>query len=419
VPILPIGITADDLTGAADTAAALARPGEPVPVSVDAAPRAVGGRAAFAVTTGSRACPPDQVYELVKASVRRLRAAGAQTIYKKVDSNLRGQVGAELAAVEQATGGPVLLAPAFPARGRTTIEGTVLVHGLPVAETEMARDPQAPVTHSHLLELLHSQRDDLPVALCPLSVVRAGAKAVRLTVPADGVLATDAETDADLDVIVEAAFSLHPLPALSGSAGLAAALARRLFGPPTRLAWSQKRSGPLLAVLASSSQTLTSQVEVAARANLSPISFPCQGLTWEDQPVPELQGAIGAAIGELAEGRDALVHASGPLPPVERPIELVVEHLAHLAFVVVKERRPRGLLVGGGSTAQAVLEALGTEAVEVDDEPLPGIAAGLAVGGELSRRPLVLKPGAAGDEQAIVQLVEYLGRRATRAEGRS
>lgn len=411
---LPIGITADDLTGAADTAAALARPGAPVAVSLSAVPRTPARRAAFAVTTHSRACPADETYARVRASIEALIAAGAALIYKKVDSNLRGSIGAELAAVRDATARPLLLAPAFPARGRTTLDGVALVHGVPVADTEMARDPEAPVQQSNIIELLHTQRLDLPVSLSRLPEVRARAIAHR--VPEDGVLLLDAEADSDLDAIVDEALLLSPFPALAGSAGLAAALARRLFGPPEKRPWPSSRSGPVLAVLASSSQTLLSQVTTAASPVLSPIRFACERLSREDRPVPDLHRAMAAAAAELGAGRDAVVYASGPLPQAERPVELVVEHLAHLAFVVVKEAGPRALLVGGGATAQAVLEALGTEAIEADEEPLPGIAAGVAVGGHFAGRPLALKPGAAGDDQAVLSLLDYLGRRAAAEE---
>jgi uncharacterized protein YgbK (DUF1537 family) len=414
---LPVGITADDLTGAADTAAALARPGAAVMVSLGPRPQIREGRTAFAVTTNSRACDPEQVYGLVRASVGALQAAGAGLIYKKVDSNLRGSIGAELAAVRDATGGPVFFAPAFPARGRTTVKGVALVHGTPVTDTEMARDPEAPATHSQVLELVRDQRPDLPIALCPLSVVRAGAEAMHSLLPGAGMLAVDAESDADLDQIAKAALSLAPLPALAGSAGLAAAVARLLLGPARPRTWSEQRAGPVLAILASSSEALVAQVKVAAaRGDLSPIPLPCQELTREDRPVPQLRQAMAAAIGELDEGRDAIVYASGPLPPGERPVELVVEHLAHLALVVVKAARPRGLVVGGGATAVAALEALGAEGIDVDDEPLPGIAAGPVLGGILAGRPVVLKPGAAGDEGALVRLLDYLRGRAGELE---
>jgi hypothetical protein len=63
-----------------------------------------------------------------------------------------------------------------------------------------------------------------------------------------------------------------------------------------------------------------------------------------------------------------------------------------------------------------VLAALGAEAIEVDDEPLPGVASGLVAGGLLSGRPIVLKPGAAGEERAVVELLDYLRRRAAARE---
>lgn len=413
---LPIGITADDLTGAADTAAALARPARPVAVALSARPPEVRGRAAVAVTTDSRPCPAAQTRQLVAASAEALRQSGCRLLYVKVDSNARGEIGAALAAAAQAWGRPVVLAPAFPARGRTTMGGVVFVHGRPVAETEMARDPEAPVTESDLVRLLRRQQRDLPVALCPLSVVRSGADGVRHATPSEGVLVADAETDADLDAVAEAALAMHPPPVLAGSAGLAAALGRRLLGPAGGPAWSGPAMRPVLALLASSSSVMQSQVAAACPpATLVPL--PCQRLTRDEAPIPELRRAMQEVIVGLEAGRDVVVHAVGPLPPVERPVELVVEHLAHLAFVVMKQVRPRGLLVGGGSTAQAVLASLGAEAVEVDDEPLPGIAGGALVGGEFTGLPAALKPGAAGPPEAVAVLLDYLGRRAGEVGG--
>ena len=155
------------------------------------------------------------------------------------------------------------------------------------------------------------------------------------------------------------------------------------------------------------------QAQVAtARPPATAVPLPCQRLTREEAPIPELRRAMEEAIVGLEAGRDVVVHAVGPLPAVPRPVELVVEHLAHLAFVVMKEGRPRGLLVGGGSTAQAVLASLGAEAVEVEEEPLPGIAGGALAGGEFAGLPVALKPGAAGPPEAVAVLLDYLGRRA-------
>jgi uncharacterized protein YgbK (DUF1537 family) len=289
-----------------------------------------------------------------------------------------------------------------------------------VADTEVGRDPEAPVTHSSIAELLRQERPGLKVVQCSLETVRAGAAAVQACLNRGGLIIADAETDHDLSIIAEAALSHSPLPTMVGSAGLAAALAPRLFGELSRPQWPAERGGPALAVLASSSRRLIEQAAYAvAEPDIAVVPFPCEGLTWEEEPVPELATAIEHGAGMLAAGRNTLIYAAGGLPEAERPVDLIVEHLAHLAYVVVKQAAPRGLLVGGGATAQAVLGALTARLIEVDDEPLPGIAAGMVVGGDFAGLPVVLKPGAAGEKDTVAELLQYLGRRvAAREEAR-
>jgi uncharacterized protein YgbK (DUF1537 family) len=416
--LLPAAIIADDLTGAADAAAGFARPGNPVPVSLGDQAQLSEGRSAFAVTTESRSMLPQAAYESVAAAVRSASPAGL--LYKKIDSNLRGNIAAELAAASEAAGRPIVLAPAFPARGRTVVHGVALVHGRPAADTEMGRDPQAPVLSSHIEDIIHSQRPELAVTFCSLETVWERGRTLTECLGREQVVVADAETDSDLDAIAEAALSLDPVPVLAGSGGLARTLAARLLGPAVRRQTAADSAPPsarrpALAVLASSSQRLAEQVQAAAQQDdLRPVAFPCTGLSWSEEEVPELSAAIARANSELQAGRDAIVYAVGALPEAPRPVDLVVEHLAHLAFVVLKQSRPAALVVGGGATAHSVLSTLGAHVLEVDDEPLPGVA---AVEGHADGLPVVLKPGAAGNTDALGQLIRYArGRAAGREE---
>ncbi len=417
--LLPVAIIADDLTGAADAAAAFVRPGRPVPVSLSEQARLCEGRSAFAVTTESRGSPPKEASEVVAAAVRSASGAGTGLLYKKVDSNLRGNIGAELAAISDAAGRPIVLAPAYPTRGRTTVHGVALVDGVPAAETEMGRDPQAPVESSHIDDLLRSQWPRVPISSCALHAVREGGRGLKDRLSRDGVVVADAETDSDLEAVAEAALTLDPAPILAGSGGLARAVAAHLLGPPSARATAAAAGGarPVLAVLASSSHRLAEQAEAAAaEEDLSPIPLPCHGLSWEEETVPELGEAIAQAGSALRAGRDAIVHAVGPLPDAPRPVDLVVEHLAHLAFVVLKQNAPGALLVGGGATAHAVLDTLGCHVVLVAEEPLPGMAAGSIVEGHADGLPVALKPGAAGRRDALPQLIRHMRGRAVGRE---
>ncbi len=422
MPLLPVAIIADDLTGAADAAAAFARPGKPVPVSLSEQALLWEGRSAFAVTTESRGRSPEAAYDSVAAAVQSALAAGTGLLYKKIDSNLRGNIGAEVAAISEATGRSVIVAAAFPVRGRTVVHGVALIHGRPVADTEMSRDPQAPVLSSHIEDIVHSHRPEVAIGLCSLETVRERGRALTECLDREQVAVADAETDSDLDAIAEAALSLNPVPVLAGSGGLARALAARLLGPATRgqtAADSVSLSAgmPALAVLASSSSRLPEQVEAAAQScGAEPIPLPCGGLSWDEETVPELGAAIAQASSELQAGRDAIVYAVGPLPNVARPVDLVVEHLAHLAFVVVKQSRPGALIVGGGATAHSVLSTLGVRVIDADGEALPGIAAGVVIGGHADGVPVVMKPGAAGNRDALVESIRYARGRAAGQE---
>jgi uncharacterized protein YgbK (DUF1537 family) len=174
-------VAADDLTGANATAAGFARAGlRAVTVGADQEPDVLAGLAerfdAVVVSTDSRHCPPAEAARRVAAAVR----AGwpAELVSHRVDSTLRGNVGASteavLHAVRAASGrrAVALCAPAHPEAGRHTVQGTQLLDGVRLEETELARDPRSPVPTSDIAELLRRQAD-LRIARVPLSVVTA------------------------------------------------------------------------------------------------------------------------------------------------------------------------------------------------------------------------------------------------------
>lgn len=81
-------------------------------------------------------------------------AAHAEVIYKKTDSTLRGNIGAELGALPEGT---IHYVPAYPAQGRTVMGGKLFVHGVPVQESAFANDPTQPVEDNDIRTVLARQ----------------------------------------------------------------------------------------------------------------------------------------------------------------------------------------------------------------------------------------------------------------------
>lgn len=183
-------VLADDLTGALEAGALL----EGAAVGVRRDP----GTAAAVIDTESRHLDPPDAR---RRNAEWVEQIPAELIYKKTDSTLRGNIGAELSALPQ---GVIHYAPAYPRLGRTVREGRLYVNGTPVEETAFAHDPLDPVRDGRIREAL----------------ARQGAPLQRIRIH-------EGECDQDLESAADAVLA-EPAPKLAaGPAGLLAVLARR------------------------------------------------------------------------------------------------------------------------------------------------------------------------------------------------
>lgn len=212
-------IIADDFTGALDTGVQFAERGIKTRVVVGADAALTHQNAdVLVVDTETRHLPAAQAYAAVEGLVRRAKYAGFAYLYKKTDSALRGNVGAELAALLSASGSRQLaFLPAFPQMNRVTKNGVQYIDGVPVTESPFGVDPFEPVRHAAVTDLL-AEQTDLPAASFP-------ALAADGSVPAeDGILVFDAATVDELRSTGRALLNNGGLRVLAGCAGFGAVL---------------------------------------------------------------------------------------------------------------------------------------------------------------------------------------------------
>jgi D-threonate/D-erythronate kinase len=388
-----VGIVADDLTGAADTAVQLARAGyrtavafrgSPVPPATDLD--------AVALDTDSRALEAGFAARRVLEASRAVR--DTRIVYKKLDSTLRGPLAAELAAALTATRRYLtIVAPAFPAAGRTTVGGVQLVHGVPVHESEAADDPRTPVVESHLPTLL-ARAYPSAVSLSVEDV--ADPAAVRRALESASCVIADAQRDEHLDALVRAV--PDPRGALwAGSAGLALALGREYPGP--RAGTPRSPLAPARAVLA----VVGSLSGVARRQLRSLAEHGCA-------TVPVTTGEPSAGEGEaaaraaLAGGSCAALHSAGERGSSDAGT--VVGALAEVAARLAEDELFDALVLTGGETAVGVARRLGAVGILLEGEVEPGIPLGTLIGPSPYR--VVTKAGSFGEEDTLTRVVEKL-----------
>ena len=400
-------ILADDLTGAADCAIAFAKRG--LDAEVFWGEGASGNAAVLSVDADSRRFPAGE------AAARQLKAQVAHwrpgmRLYKKIDSTIRGQPAAELAAQLKALAASgraplAVMAPAFPATGRVTRDGRVVVNDQPLEQTPLwARDHT--YASAYLPHVLASS--GLSAEVVPLATVRAGRDAVLGCMRdaarrgADAVVC-DAAAESDLAIVAGASLQLDAAVWV-GSAGLAAALAK-LVAP-------KNAAPPPVATLSGAVLTVVGSLAEASRLQARTLTDSGRVSHLVIAPETLLAGSrasqwqdIAKALSDrLRDGRDVLLEIGlSEKPDLARGAALA----AALAELVDEVAPAIGAIVAtGGETACALLSRLGVHGIRLIDEVEPGVPFGMSLGGRAI--PVVTKAGAFGDADTLRRCLDRL-----------
>ncbi|MEO8061260.1 MAG: four-carbon acid sugar kinase family protein [Pseudomonadota bacterium] len=409
-------ILADDLTGAADAAIGFARRGQHTeltwgePFAAD-----LGDASVLGYDCDSRRLGADDAAAAQRAAAARCLQRGPfSMLYKKIDSTLRGQPAAEIAALcgnlpapfERAFG---IFAPANPAVGRTTLDGRVVVNGEPLESTETWRREHT-YPDADLVAIIESAA--LRAIKLPLAQVRAGGKALYAALAAAGaavadthgtILICDAETDEDLERIADAARAHGGPKFFIGTAGFANALARGL-APAERqtVAIAPSRHGALVVVGSLASIARAAARELAAASGVRHVLFTAEILLGADARTRTSMALdIRAA---LDRGIDVLVE----MPLDEEPDLSIGPALVRALAICLAPALSRmsGLVATGGETAAALLRQCYVGQVRLLDELEAGMSLGLMA--RDNGVPIITKPGAFGDPHSLIRALDRL-----------
>lgn len=392
-------ILADDLTGAADTGAPFAAAGLTTSIVLNA--ETPPDADVLVVTTNSRDLPADAAANLTRHAIHHWLTPASRMVYRKIDSALRGHPHAEVKAVMNVLGVQrVLVAPALPQQGRTTIDGRQLLDGVPLEDTSFGTIG----VESNLLHIFDPDHTGQAIAL-PLHAVRQGSESISgflEDVPA-GIIVADAETAADLDNLAQAIIASN-LTLLAGTAGLARSLATVLAESSHPSPEPPRATGSILIVAGSREDITARQVDHLRTNGTQVITLTTNHL---DDPAM-LQAEVITPLAEtLATGNPAVVTSVGLESSTHGAAEIRA-HLATVAATLAGTVPIGGLVLTGGDIAMGVLEKLEVSHIELGGEVRPALPWGIAHLGNGTSIPVATKAGSFGTEDALLACLVFL-----------
>jgi uncharacterized protein YgbK (DUF1537 family) len=429
-----LGAIADDFTGATDLCNTLVRRGMRTVqlIDVPAAGSAVPDADAVVIALKSRTIPAADAVRMSLAALAWLRAAGARQILFKYcstfDSTDEGNIGPVAEALLDALGsdpvsqrevGFTLFCPAFPEAGRTIYKGYLFVGDVLLSESGMRDHPLTPMRDPSLVRVLQRQSRGR-VGLVEHATVAQGAAAIRAAfaeLRRQGFrhAIVDAVADHDLEAIGEAAADLALITGGSGIAlGLPANFRRQgLLGEGSGADTLPPVSGAAAVLSGSCSQA--TQAQVAHMSERAPVLLidPLAAAEGRDLAEEALQWAM-PWLGD----QPLLISATAPPETVakvqqrlgrERAGALVEGILAAVARGLV-DRGVRRLVVAGGETAGAVVQALGITGLRIGRQIDPGVPWTVSLPGRPGEKPLALalKSGNFGAEDFFLRAFAVL-----------
>jgi 3-dehydrotetronate 4-kinase len=372
-----LGCIADDFTGATDLANNLVRAGMRVvqTIGVPAAP--IEHVDAVVVALKSRTAPVDQAVAQSLEAARWLQGQGARQLYFKVcstfDSTARGNIGPVAEALIEFSGARVVpVTPAFPAAGRTVYRGHLFVGDTLLSDSPMRHHPLTPMTDANLVRVLQAQCRGERVGLVkgdPAAALEAlAAQGIKLAI-------VDATSDADLHTLAAAA---RALPLVVAGSGLAIGIpAQHGLAPNASAAALPPARGHAAVVSGSCSAATNAQVaDFIARGGAAFAVDALRVAAGDDVAAQALAFAVPrlgpAPVLVYATAAPAAVAEVQRQLGVERAGALIEATLARVAVGLVDAGVAR-LVVAGGETSGACVQALGLTQLRIGPQIDPGV----------------------------------------------
>ncbi|WP_332777873.1 3-oxo-tetronate kinase [Polaromonas sp.] len=421
-----LGCIADDFTGATDLANNLVRSGMRVVQAIGIPSQPIAADAdAVVIALKSRTIAKAEAVEQSLAALRWLQDQGAQQIYFKYcstfDSTPAGNIGpvteALMDALANVEGGDFTIAtPAFPDNQRSVFKGHLFVGETLLSESGMQNHPLTPMTDANLVRVLQAQCER-KVGLIDYRVVAQGEAAIRSRIAqlrgeGVGLAVVDALSNDDL---LRLGPALKGMPLVTAGSGVAIGLPSNFGIAPSSHASELPAATGLQAVVSGSCSLATNRQVLAfikagrPALGIDPlriaagVDVAAEALAWAEPLIQK-----GPVLVYSTADSNAVKSVQGRLG-VEEAGAMVERTVAAIARGLV-QRGVRQLVVAGGETSGACVQALNITQMKIGPQIDPGVpwchASSEAAAGEGVH--ITLKSGNFGSDDFFTQAFTML-----------
>ncbi|WP_366291749.1 four-carbon acid sugar kinase family protein [Paenibacillus sp. AN1007] len=425
---MKLAIIADDLTGANDSGVQLARHGLKTSVLFNMDEASLASYDTVVFDTDSRSIAAEEAYERVYRAAKLLTENGFDTIFKKMDSTMRGNIGIEMDAVYDAVKPDfMMIAPGYPKNNRTIQEGIHYLNGVPLAETEIALDPKTPVTISYLPDLL-KQQTNYSVGKITVTDLEAGSQQVharleQLKQKSVPYVLVDSTEERHLELILQMTKSMPYTFAWAGSAGIANYLpAHYELESKSAALTIPPNSGPILTVVGSVNKNSREQLyRLLRQSRIASVSFHSfKAVSAEADRAAEMERVYDEIRTKAMEGQDVVLYSTAESIDIElaratgenrglnhtQVSNEIVRAIGEICARLLEEGLFKGVSMTGGDTAKQICLKWNISGFELLDELEIGVPISRFMG--IEDLYVITKAGGFGKPDVFIHAIQKL-----------
>jgi len=357
-------------------------------------------------STGSRGLDKEEAYKRVSEAIKILKDKNVLVYNKRIDSTLRGNIGAEINAMLDNLENDriAVVVPAYPDSKRIVVNKTMLVNGVLLENSDAGKDPKTPIKTSCVETLI--QKDckysstyfELADIEQPIEKL---IKKIQKSIEKSRVLIFDAVNNEDIIKISRAIIQSN-INIITVDPG------------PFTLYFSkelQKKKHlekKILMLIGSVTETTKKQIEyILQEEDIFLVKMKAESFFEKESCIKEIERVI-SFIKKGIESYELFLITTSPIgdekkldlkkiahklnTTVEDVSKIIANTLTETAVRVLKETQKfEGVYSSGGDITIALLEKLKAIGVEIREEVIPLAAYGRIIGGDFSNLKLVKK----------------------------